>query len=432
MAESYVTKFTKYVKTQRDKLKDKLKLRGIDTTNDYTLGSLVDSIDGLKSEYKPITYQRDENLPNLDELFDTDPLRYVNGGTYKGCFYGLFVVDINGIVGINAGYTGSTFNKCSKIIFSDGAEYEGKKTILHTVEESGIYTDSNGIKYAIVKGYNEEPVLVNFEQYPDCFIEAIDDLYIGKYWYVQPQGVSSGYIRPLVCCKYYRYVGSNNSLDNIFNNSSTYWNIQGYMEETVEFIKISGLHRFFTIYYNFYNLKNYIDDGVLCSTSSTTALTFSFGYNGSSRANCQIEYIKLPSSSNPVTAKFYGNCIGSIHIPDCYTSVIFSGVPLNTISPLTRIHLGSGLTSAPGFSYNVKEITVSEGAFGKNTTAITIGLGNSRQLTRQSLLNIINNFADRTDMVANGLTISAYSRQYVTDEEIEILTNKNWTVSVST
>ena len=79
--------------------------------------------------------------------------------------------------------------------------------------------------------------------------------------------------------------------------------------------------------------------------------------------------------------------------------------------------------------YKLKNVTVSKNAFNLNTSAITVDLSGSYALTHTSLLNIINNFADRTGKTANILKLSTMSKNKLTDEEKAILTNKNWTLS---
>ena len=102
---------------------------------------------------------------------------------------------------------------------------------------------------------------------------------------------------------------------------------------------------------------------------------------------------------------------------------------------LEKIHLGNGLqySLTQGLNYawftNLKHVTCSVNTFGKNESAITVDFGYAPKLTKQSILNMFNNFADRTDKTANILKLAKYSEQYLTDEEKAILTNKNWTLT---
>ena len=98
MAESYSTKFARYVKTQRDRLADKLEARGVSATDELSLSALVSQIDTLTD--RPISLDRDPNLPDIDEMFDNDTLRAVNGGEYKACYYAIMPVDENNNVGL--------------------------------------------------------------------------------------------------------------------------------------------------------------------------------------------------------------------------------------------------------------------------------------------------------------------------------------------
>ena len=79
--------------------------------------------------------------------------------------------------------------------------------------------------------------------------------------------------------------------------------------------------------------------------------------------------------------------------------------------------------------YVLEDVTVSPNAFGKNTSALTLDFSYSLLLTKESVLNLFNNLANRTGMTANILKLNAIQKSLVTDEEKAILTSKNWTIS---
>ena len=97
---------------------------------------------------------------------------------------------------------------------------------------------------------------------------------------------------------------------------------------------------------------------------------------------------------------------------------------------IRKMHLGNGLTKIDSqYFYALEDLTLSEGTFGINTSAYTLDFSLSQNLSRQSVLNLFNNLADRTGMTANVLKLSTFTKTLVTDEEKTILTSKNWTLS---
>lgn len=430
MAKSYVTKFVEYTEQNRKFLSKKLKDRGLTVSPQETLGSLISQIDLLRDDYKAPTYDRDPNLPDLDEMFDNDPLRAVNGGQYKGCFYALMPIDINGKVGLSyqSGTHKTMRNFAEKIIFGDGVEYEKTTTsaLIHSVGENGIYTTTNGDKYTIVKFYKTEPVLLTLYLYLEPFEEMIDDFYIGSY-YLDGHPAVSGYLitASIAIPKYYRYVGSNNTLDNIFQNSSTYWRLN-YLY-FCDHIRVEGLNRFKDAS-SIYNIKKMILSGTLYGENATASITSTIGAS-SLKYSQYLETLSLPYSENTVSQSLHYTGVKTLIIPDTrYTSFKFYA-PNN----LENLHIGANLQDTITISdtnyYSLKNVTVSSGAFGLNTSAITINFSKAYMLTRESVLNMFNNFADRTGKTANILSLPANVKSMMTDEEKLILTNKNWTLS---
>ena len=432
MAESYVTKFTKYVAEQRDKLAKKLSEKGIVSTGNLSLGSLVSQLDILRDDYTVAKHDRDPNLPDIDEMFNNDSLRAVNGGQYKASYYALMEVDMNGVVGLLYQAPSSTYHTmlshAEKVVFSDGAEYSTQSAnILHTMNESGIYTTTDGVRYALVMFYATEPVVVTFYQYAEPFVEIIDDFYIGSYRY-NPQPDVSGYlISRSYNTNYFRYVGSNNTVENIYT-ANIKWNFQ-YLQyaKTVIF---EGVYRIVTLNL-FYNISKLIFGGTMYGSSSTsTSVSISIGSTSSMSYSLKYRTISLPISDLPMSISMGYTGVENLIIPETEISSFNSTETTNLIED---IHIGSKCYASPFGTnktfYALRNITVSKNAFGLNESAITIDLAKAYQLTYESLMNMINNFADRTGKTANILKLSTISKNKLTDEEKAILTSKNWTIS---
>ena len=428
MAKSYVTKFTEYVEEQRDRLAEKLEGKGISSTHDLSLGALVAQLDNLRDDYTTAKYDRDPNLPDIDEMFNNDPLRAVNGGQYKACYYMLMPVDMNGVVGLYYNKNAILYS-AEKIIFSDGTEYSQQTAnLLHNIDSSGVYTDTQGQKFALVKFYATEPIVNTTYNTLYPAIEMINDYYIG----FAPQIITSisGYLIPYngYQTRYFRYVGSNNTVSNIFENSSTYWNL-GYLYYAKTII-VEGVHRFYTTGAPFYNVNKMIFSGELYGSSNTSSsISMTIGSTGNIPYGTHLDYLELPYSSLPMSMTLGLIGLRKLVIPD--TTYTYFGI--YSPNQITDLHIGANInytiTNQATDYTSLRNVTVSSGAFGLNTSAITINFGVAYNLTKESLMNMFNNFADRTGMEANILRLSAISKLLVTDEEKAILTNKNWTIS---
>ena len=418
MAESYVTKFTKYVAEQRNVLKSKLKAKGLSTDDNLSLGGLIAQLDGLQESYKPYKYERDEAVPDIDEMFDNDPLRKVNGGEYAGCIYGLLEVDKNGNVGLyysNSSNGQSVSRLADKIVFSDGAEYSTQSAVLlHKVGENGIYTTKSGQKLALVKFYKIDSVLPLQYTHLESYIEMIDDFYNGWRWN-NIQSIT-GYLAPngngVYVTKYYRWSPTHATTTN-----TSYFTFPDFLTRC-DVVVLEGVTPNVSMQQNFKIGSTIIDRRELTTTS--TSITYSLGPTNSAP---KLGYIQLPTSSVPMTLNLYSSAVTTI-IPDTEITS-YSG----SLSHAEKLHIGNKILSSVSFSgYYLKDVTLSENAFGLNDTAITVTFGNST-LTYESVLNIINNLADRTGKTANILKLQTIQKNMLSDEEKAILTNKNWTLS---
>ena len=97
-------------------------------------------------------------------------------------------------------------------------------------------------------------------------------------------------------------------------------------------------------------------------------------------------------------------------------------------SSLTTINLPSSLVSVSGniftYSQSLKEVT-----FDDNFNCNNLILSSSTLYTRETILQWLNALADRTGQTAYKLTIGAKNLAKLTEEDILIATNKNWTLA---
>lgn len=435
MAESYVTKFTRYVKNCKDNLYNTLKENKAQPTPNDTLSTLVGKVNNITAVYPtyPQYYERDPGLPNIDELFDSDPLRKVNGGEYQGCAYFICLLDENNKVGIYNMYNSGATVGADKIVISDGKTYENITATIkeaYEVQSNGIYTDSEGLKYCLIKWYKLVPSAddsVTKYGTPTNITEFIEDRITNVYSMTTATSISGVTDRsPKI--NYARY-----EMSNVTKNTNT-----GYTSPYIaaSTIVINGICAS--------NLSVYTNRLILnCSIQLASATTTSITIRQTSSSRL-CEYIKLPSSDVPLSVIIDNIIVRELIMNDTITSMTFKGGPSSGYSfarELDKIYIGSGLSSYftfysssttyldnMGFGIELKEVDLSENTFSANTSAITFNLSNC-YLNKENVLNLFNKLADRTGKTTNILKLSTYSKSLVTDEEKAILTNKNWTIS---
>lgn len=439
MAKSYVTQYTEYVSEQQDSLREKLKAKGLSPSPNATLGSLVSDLDSLQESFGTEKYERDPNFPDIDTMFDNDPLRFINGGQYKACSYFIMQVDANNKVGfgfsaIRTGTSIGPYYYGEKVIVSDGSEYDNLTSDwTHTVDPSGIFYSEDGLPYCLLKIYRTDFYVITYTGSIKWqgLVEWIEDTSVGVVASFSTTAIS-GYTANNYSLQYFRYVGSNVTEENI----STYWysptgNSTYYGGYTLKYFRVDGKHKFTSNIAA--PLAKLVFNGELIGVTSITFGTS--GFSSYPSKPIYYEYLKLPYSTNSLTSTLYVS-VKSLYIPDNYTSVqpYYNTGNSGFDAPmyLEEVHLGNGLTawfSQGSRLYNLKHITTSENIFGTNESAITINLSNSSLLTKQSVLNLFNGVADRTGMTANIIRLPARIKSFLTEEEKAILTNKNWTLS---
>lgn len=443
MAESYVTKFARTVKSNYDSLKTNLKNKGIPVSANDTLGNLAEKVNDINVTFSYPKYERDENLPDIDALFEADTLRFANGGTYKGCSYFLCMLDSNN----NITFENSSSVQIELVKFSDGHTIDTSSQTSttqnnYTVQSNGIFTDSNGDKYCWVAIYKTEPATGKSPGYaPTLCKEAVLDHHMG-YISIESPTAGSGaspsnvIVPPYGYEQYFdyvRFVGSNTTKEKPYSS---------YFDKNARFVQIDGFwngnngSKFF-IYGNDL-IEKYIINAEMVNT--TNRLYISGGSLSSDTYSSKLDYLKTPYSEQPIDFQYDNLVIRELYITDNVKnlSVGVSTKNAKESQGLEKLHLGLGLesisfsdasSSNEEYLSNLKYITVSEGAFGNNEDAYTLNLSAAFYLTRQSVLNLINGLADRTNKTANVLKLSIRSKSLVTDEEKAILTAKNWTIS---
>ena len=145
-------------------------------------------------------------------------------------------------------------------------------------------------------------------------------------------------------------------------------------------------------------------------------------------ADCRsLKSINLPDSLIKTSDSIFSNCVSlsAIKLPNSITTMSHSCF-INCFS-LKTINLPSSLISI-GYSFlhlcpNLEFVTL-----GDNFNCNNLDLSSSTLYTRETILQWLNALADRTGQTAYKLTIGAKNLAKLTEENILIATNKNWTL----
>lgn len=424
MAKSYVTKFVEYVDICKQNLKSNLAEKGSYVDDNDTLDTLVNKVGAMQPppapDAIPSTYVRDSNLPDLDAMFDADPLRYANGGQYYSCAYG---------VGLYASYSTTydvslkvnyTSGKTTKIVFEkSGREINAtSNSVSFKLNEEDLYTLTDGTKVFVIKIYSDVGENTSIF-YGDCHwfpIELIEDNTIAI------QGARTQNLR------YYKAFvrASANGFNNI---SSVYPNATMIINGNILLNSTT------------YTPKELIINGDYTGTNQT--VTFSGNYNS------PVKKFIVPAVSQ--NSNYYGSTIlvlsttnysqgSEIYIPNSYAR-IYTDTTTNSLPlPIETLHIPNSIKSA-GSKYdwfigagspifdNLFNVTMSDNAFALPTASFSLYFDKMPNLTIASLTNIVNALADRTGKTAGTVRFTKVHQKKLTEEQIASLQSRNWTVS---
>ena len=165
----------------------------------------------------------------------------------------------------------------------------------------------------------------------------------------------------------------------------------------------------------------------LGNTPNMTAnniITFAFEYKTRIK---KVSYINCDNYTSIGLNAFAGcTALTTINLPSSLTSIDPNG--FSGCTALTTINLPSSLTSI-GLNVfngcgNLIDVTLGDGFNADN-----LNLSVSTLYTRETILQWLNALADRTGQTAYKLTIGATNLAKLTEQDILIATNKNWTLS---
>ena len=426
MAKSYITKFVEYVKDCKNQLKNNLITKGQEASDTETLDSLISKVTNINLDTtipdSSLDYVRDPNLPNVDAMFDADPLRAINGGEYAYCQYLVCLFPTKGSHNVKfAPYW--TTNYCNRIDFSDGTSYDSSNTPSSsslktvTIGDSGIYTLENGAEVFIAKMYADTSHTISMysRDFSNYSYEAITDYtsMVVPYY----DGTSYKYL------KYLRLMNTNGTYVEMSNGKA-----QSYTSDC--YLVIDGdCKPFFNLFYNSYIFPNIKINGNLYNTNSTMYI----GTNNSGGSGFPIgNYLKIPDlteNSTIPSVQIYYQHLKGLYLPDWIKTINGSNYP-----QFKKLHIGNGLVTPTYFTstryfINLTDLTLSPNAFSKNTSAVTLYFDYMVNLTNESIANLVTNLADRTGKTTNTIRLPIAIGNRMTSEQITTLQNKNWTVT---
>lgn len=218
------------------------------------------------------------------------------------------------------------------------------------------------------------------------------------------------------------------------NGNPTKVKISGWVNPTGGFItdfiypncKLS-IHRVEFSNCNFINLNNNMFDG--CANLENVILPDSLTKIGAKAfQNCQgLTTVNLPSYLTTISERAFAECwsLKTINLPD---SLIELGDYAFYATALKTINLPNSLKTIRNkvFMYckSLEYVTL-----GDNFNCNNVNLSSSTLYTRETILQWLNALADRTGQTAYKLTIGATNLAKLTEQDILIATNKNWTLS---
>lgn len=461
MAKSYITKFTEYTKTCKDNLKNALKTKGIAVLENDTLDTLINKVADVTPPPVPTAipygYTRDANLPDLDALFDADPLREVNGGEYRACAYLVCLMypysDVENQQNITV--YGSGAYPCKIVFGKSDRELSVTNTNAYnfTVNEDEIYTLTDGRKVYILKIYTSFSKSNTSYSYYKAF-NSISKLYYIELICDNTNTAGSSQVTTSYSnySMYERYVAPIH--DNMYFTSLVNGQCRGK-------IRIDGNFNTHSIQLYFFDTDVEIN-GDYIGTSSYVNIGFSSSgsFNTSQSMGNRVARRKLIVPSVSQQATNYNNMgltlvtttnnvgnygllfstDGILIIPDgyaeCHVSQFGACLQCSTLhlpNTLKRYNSSSDMSMNGDITVNcpnVRNLTLSPNAYGLNEKALTLEAPYYMPLlTVESIANLVTNLADRTGKTANTIKFNKFQKTLLTEEQITTLQNKNWTVT---
>ena len=146
-------------------------------------------------------------------------------------------------------------------------------------------------------------------------------------------------------------------------------------------------------------------------------------------ANCEkLTRIILPDSITSVGNQSFENCKKLEYVKLSNNTRTIGFATFRYCRNLSKINLPNSLTSINTNSF-YSCVSLLEVEIEKDFNCNNLNLSESTLYTRETIVSWLNALADRTGQTAYKLTIGATNLAKLTEEDILIATNKNWTLA---
>ena len=146
-----------------------------------------------------------------------------------------------------------------------------------------------------------------------------------------------------------------------------------------------------------------------------------------SEGRCYTKNLMFPSNVTSIGGSVYSKCgIVSLAIHNGIKSIGQNA--FNVCSELINVYIANSVTSigaqAFGYCRNITTIVLE-----KDIDCTGLNFSWSNKLTAETMVNMFEALKDNTGTTAKTLTLGATNLAKLTDEQIQIATNKNWNVA---
>ena len=146
-----------------------------------------------------------------------------------------------------------------------------------------------------------------------------------------------------------------------------------------------------------------------------------------SEGRCYTKNLMFPSNVTSIGGSVYSKCgIVSLAIHNGIKSIGQNA--FNVCSELINVYIANSVTSigaqAFGYCRNITTIVLE-----KDIDCTGLNFSWSSKLTAETMVNMFESLKDNTGTTAKTLTLGATNLAKLTDEQIQIATNKNWNVA---
>lgn len=157
--DTAILDYAKYVENSTNTLNSILHYKGIDNSKNMKLLDQISSVSELEPK-KIVSTKLDKMFDIIEEEFNNDPLRFKNGGEYRGCVYYI----------IRSIYdTTYLKNSYDKTVTSDGQEFTNTSDLTITWDKSKDTLQlEDGTKIRIIKQYSIDLPRVNMAHGDRC------------------------------------------------------------------------------------------------------------------------------------------------------------------------------------------------------------------------------------------------------------------------